>query len=206
MQEAMVVEIPKSLENMQLPSPELLTYYKDLENRILWLDDEVNSYTMEFVKLILRYNLEDKGIPVEQRTPIKILFSSPGGSLDTCNCLIDTIMQSETPVWGVNMSYAQSAACMIYLACHKRLCMPRATFLMHNGSADNITGTYEQIVAMIAEYQRQVEDMAAYIESVTDIPADMIASRLSSDWYITAEESVELGMTEQLISSLADIL
>lgn len=55
MQEAMVVEIPKSLENMQLPSPELLTYYKDLENRILWLDDEVNSYTMEFVKLILRY-------------------------------------------------------------------------------------------------------------------------------------------------------
>ena len=30
------VSIPKSIENMQLPNPELLTYYRNLENRVLW--------------------------------------------------------------------------------------------------------------------------------------------------------------------------
>lgn len=204
--QGMMIEIPQSVENMQLPSPELLTYYENLNNRILWLDEEVSAYTMEYVKQILRFNMLDKGKPVEEREPIKIMFASPGGSLDTCNCLIDTIRHSKTPVWGINICSAQSAACFIYLACNKRLCMPRATFLMHNGSAENITGTYEQVLAFVGEYQRQIEELAAYVEQATHIPAETVAANLASEWYITAEESVELGMTDEIIADIDMIL
>lgn len=201
-----LITMPGNAENLQLPAPELLTYYKNLESRILWLDDAVSVYTMEFVRLILQFNAEDKGKPVEQRKPIKIMFASPGGNLDTCTCLIDTIMQSETPVWGINMSCAQSAACFIFLACHKRFSMPRATFLMHNGSAENISGTYEQILSFVAEYQRQIEDMSEYVQSVTKIPFETVEERLATEWYITAEEAVELGMVDKIINSLNEIV
>ena len=32
-----LIEIPSNLETLQLPSPELLNYYKDLENRVVWV-------------------------------------------------------------------------------------------------------------------------------------------------------------------------
>ena len=39
------IAIPQNLENLQLPSPELLTFYKNYKDRILWIDDEINRLT-----------------------------------------------------------------------------------------------------------------------------------------------------------------
>ena len=41
-----LVSLPKSVENLQLPDPALVQYYSDLENRIIWLDDEVGEDTL----------------------------------------------------------------------------------------------------------------------------------------------------------------
>ena len=42
------IAIPQEVENLQLQSPELITYYSNLENRVLWLDSDVNDYWLEF--------------------------------------------------------------------------------------------------------------------------------------------------------------
>ena len=42
------ISIPKDVENLQLPSPELLTYYRNLDNRVLWLQGEVDEYWIEY--------------------------------------------------------------------------------------------------------------------------------------------------------------
>lgn len=47
------ISIPKNVENLQLPNPELVTYYRNLENRVLWLDSEVDDYWLEFVRKII---------------------------------------------------------------------------------------------------------------------------------------------------------
>ena len=51
------VIIPNNLENLQHPSPDLLSYYKDLGERIIWLDDEVNEYTLDIAKKIMLVKL-----------------------------------------------------------------------------------------------------------------------------------------------------
>ena len=86
------VEIPKAVENMQLPDPGLLQYYQDLENRIVWLDTEVCVDCLYLIRYILKWNQEDKDLPIESRQPIRLLFFSPGGDLDVNNALVDTFV------------------------------------------------------------------------------------------------------------------
>ena len=67
----MQVLIPNNLDTLQLPSPELLTYYRNLEDRVIWIDYGVDESILEVSKLIMQFNKEDKNISVEQRKPIK---------------------------------------------------------------------------------------------------------------------------------------
>ena len=124
------INIPNKLENLNLPAPELITFYKNLENRTLWLDTDVNDCYLEFSRYILQWNQEDINISIEQRKPIRLLFYSHGGDLDVNFSLIDTIKLSKTPIYGYNIGLAESAACFIYMSCHKRYTLPNASLLM----------------------------------------------------------------------------
>jgi hypothetical protein len=54
--DSIMLEIPKDVSNLQLPDPELLTYYKNLEDRVLWVDSEINEYSLEYARLIIQWN------------------------------------------------------------------------------------------------------------------------------------------------------
>lgn len=58
--DSIVLNLPKDISNLQLPDPELLTYYKNIEDRVLWVDDEINEYSLEYARLIIQWNKEDK--------------------------------------------------------------------------------------------------------------------------------------------------
>ena len=91
MEVPMQVLIPNNLENVQLPSPELLTYYRNIEHRVIWLDSNVDDMWLEYEKQIIAWNREDKDLPVEERTPIKLMFFSYGGQIDINYSFIDLI-------------------------------------------------------------------------------------------------------------------
>ena len=50
------VFLPKTLENLALPDPQLVNYYNDLENRSFWVDGEVDSFLNELIKYIIQWN------------------------------------------------------------------------------------------------------------------------------------------------------
>lgn len=201
------ISIPQNVENMQLPNPELLTFYKNFEDRTLWIDDEINDYSIEYAKYIMQWNKEDKdaGIKVEDRKPIKLLFFSPGGDLNVNNMLVDTISLSVTPVIGINCGMAASAGCFIYLSCHKRYTLPNAQFLIHQG-AGSFEGTYDIVVSAIMNYQREIENLGKFVLSRTNIPEDEFESHFSTDWYLDANEALEYGLCEKIIESLDEII
>ena len=201
------VHIPGNVENLALPDPALLQFYRNSENRIIWLDTEISEDSLEYAKMIVQWNLEDKmsNIPPEERKPIKIVIFSPGGDLEVNNCLVDTIMLSQTKVIGINAGEAASSGCYIYLACHERLSFPNATFMIHQG-AGSFNGTYEQVVAAIINYQRQIDELGEFVLSRTNIPDEVFAEHFSSDWYLSAEEALKYGITHRIVNSLDEIL
>lgn len=204
--EQLQIAIPKEVENLQLPDPALITYYKNLENRVLWLDSPVDDCWLEFSRKIIEWNKEDKGKDIKDRQPIKLMLFSYGGDLDINNSLIDLIKHSNTPVWGINMGQACSAGCFIYIACHKRYAMPMSTFLIHQGSGDGFGGTYEQVVAAVMEYQRKIDELEKYLLDNTRIPRDILEERITSEWYLSAKEALEFGVCDSLIDDIDEII
>ena len=201
------ISIPKDVENLQLPDPSLLQFYKNYENRIIWIDDEITTMTLEYSKMIMQWNFEDKqnNIPAKERKPIKVIFFSPGGDLEVNNCLVDTIQLSITPVIGVNVGMAASSGCFIYLACHDRLTFPSAEFLIHKG-AGKFSGSYNDVVAAIINYQRQIEELGKFVLSRTNIPEDIFYENFENDWYLSANEAVQMGVSHRIINSLDEII
>lgn len=201
------IAIPQNVENLQLPDPSLLQFYKNYSNRILWIDDEITTLTLEYAKMIMQWNFEDKtnGISKEERKPIKVVFFSPGGDLEVNNCLVDTIQLSDTPVIGINVGMVASSGCFIYLACHKRLTFPTAEFLIHKG-AGQFAGNYDEVVAAILNYQRQIEELGKFVLSRTNIPEDVFEDHFSTDWYLSAKEAIDLGVADGFINSLDEII
>lgn len=205
--ENFTVTIPKNLENLQLPSPELLTYYEELEDRIVWIDDEVTDYSLELGRKILQWNRVDekKGIKIEERKPIKILFFSPGGDLDVNNTLIDIIKLSKTPVWGINMGRCASAAAFIYLSCHKRFMLPQGYFLFHQGSG-TFSGTFQEVCAQIEDYQTSIEQLMDFMLKNTSYKKEEIENKIIGEWYVRKDEAVDKGVCDEVISDISVLL
>ena len=201
------IAIPQNAENLQLPDPSLLQFYKNYENRILWIDDEISTLTLEYAKMIMQWNFEDKknNIPIEERIPIKVIFFSPGGDLEVNNCLVDTIQLSKTPVIGVNVGMAASSGCFIYLSCHKRYTFPTAEFLLHKGGGQ-FSGNYNEVVAAILNYQRQIEDLGKFVLARTNIPEEVFYENFGNDWYLSSSEAIKYGVAEKIITSLDEII
>ena len=201
---SMLVAIPEPIENMQLPNPDLLTYYKDESDRILWIEGEIGDGLFELSKMILRYNMEDKGIKEEDRKPIKIFINSPGGDLDSTLAFIGLLNISKTPIWTINACWAYSAAGLILMAGHKRYALPNTECLIHSGSGA-ISGSFEQTKEQMKNYNVLVDKMRDFILSKTKIEPKLFKKNSAKDWYIYTEEMLKYGIVDEVVSDL-DIL
>ena len=201
------LHIPQPLENMNLPNPELLTYYSDLEKRIIWLEEEVTECTLEFVRKIIEWNREDEmnGFEPKDRKPIKIFFFSPGGDLDVNYALIDTIRLSKTPVYGINIGRCCSAAAYIYLSCHHRYMMNHSYFVFHQGSSQ-LSGSYNEVVAIMNDYQGQVAELSNLMKERTLYTEEEIMDNIVTEWYVRKEEALEKGVCHEIINDISVLL
>lgn len=205
--DSITLNIPQPLENMNLPNPELLTYYSDLEKRIIWLEEEVTENTLEFVRKIIEWNREDEmnGLEPKDRKPIKIFFFSPGGDLDVNYALIDTIRLSKTPVYGINIGRCCSAAAYIYLSCHHRYMMNHSYFVFHQGSSQ-LSGNYNEVVAIMNDYQGQVAELSNLMKERTLYTEEEIMDNIVTEWYVRKEEALEKGVCHEIINDISVLL
>lgn len=201
-----MISLPANAETIKLPDPELLAYYRNLENRVLWLDTAVDDSWLHYMRQIMEWNRDDMDKPVEERVPIKLCIYSYGGDLDINNAFIDVIQMSKTPVWGVNMGQANSAGCFIYLSCHRRFAMPNSTFLIHQGSGENFSGTAQQLFSYLEEYQRKIQNLVEYLKATTKIPEETLLANITTEWFLDADEALEYGVCDEIVNDLDVIL
>ena len=194
--------IPNNVENLQLPDPSLLNFYKDLENRTYWIDDEINDYSLDLIQYIIRWNIEDKDIPEKERKPIFLLFHSPGGDLTVHSAISDIISISKTPIIGIAIGEVASAAAYIFLMCHKRYALSSAVFLFHKGSIA-ASGNANDILTLIEDYQQQLNLLSTKIGEHTKYSIEDIEAHLATDWYIRTEEALQYGVIDEIITDIS---
>ena len=198
----LALPIMPDVANLQLADPSLVNFYSDLSNRVYWLNDEINNYTFDLVQYITRWNREDKGKPIEERTPIRIIIDCGGGHLSVSETVSNIIKMSKTPVYGIALGYVASGASIIYLSCHKKYALPNSVFVLHKGSCSGVSGTYDEIVAFARDYEKQMETLIDFYIKNTKYTEEEIDENIQTAWYIRIEEAQEKGLVDEVITDI----
>lgn len=201
----LVVEYPEELENLKLPSPELVQHYKNYNDRHIFIDYDIDESLIEASKQIMDYNMQDIGVDIKDRKKIFVYVYSYGGDLSAAYSFIAICESSKTPVITVNMGVAMSAGLLILLAGHERYCLRRSQALIHSGSTC-IQGTYEQAEENQKAYKKMIGDMGEYIRVKTNIDVKLFNKNKSKDWYLSDREQVELGVVSAIVDDIYTIL
>ena len=160
---------------------------------------------LDIEKQILEWNKEDKGIPVEQRKPIKLLIYCFGGDLDATLSLISIINISKTPIYTYNMGVAFSGGFMILVNGHKRFALSNSTGLFHEGSA-HIQGNAEDVRSAQNNYERQLKLIKDIIVAHTKIDLKTLQKYKDKQWYIPAQQLLELGVVDEIVNDIDEIV
>lgn len=189
-----------------LPNPGLFEFYNDLKHRMFYIEDGIETMVaMELCRLIVAWNREDEGIPVEERKPIRIMIHSPGGNVVDMNTIIDTIVLSKTPVYTYNIGMAFSAGFDILVAGDKRFCFPHSEVLIHLGYF-TVSGGATAVTDTTDNYKRTLKKFEEWVLTRTKIDKTLFNKKKKSEWYLDAEEQVKYGVVDKIITDLDEVL
>lgn len=199
--ENVLLSIPTSVANLQLPDPDLRNYYQDEQDRIFWVTGEINDTLLDLVKLIIKYNRDDKDKPVEERTPIKVFIDSPGGDVCALWTTMNAIEISKTPVYTINYCTAFSAAADLLASGHKRFAFPGTSAMVHSGSC-MYGGTMEQAESMKKHFDKLGKKVTDCFLEHTKVDPKTFKKKAPSDWYFDEQDMLEYGLIDEIIADL----
>lgn len=203
-----IIQFPEAVAEAQslcLPDPDQITYYVLEKERIIYLDCDIEYDVMTVQRMIVRWNLEDKGKKAEDRQPIKMFVHSSGGLVFYMWPLIDTMEASITPIYTINLFMAGSAAALIFLAGHKRYMMKNSKMIIHEGQ-NEISGDAVKVLDATESYKKQLKKMKEFIADHSGISKSLIMKKRNNDWELDAKYCIENKACEQIINTLEDIL
>ena len=88
---AIIECIPEDIAHLQLPDPKLRDHYVNEQNRVYYVDQQIDESTLGLIKFILKCNQEDQGKTIEERKRILVMIDSPGGSVEVLGSVIGAI-------------------------------------------------------------------------------------------------------------------
>lgn len=197
--------ISTSTANLQLPDPCLRDYYRDEEQRIYWVDGEVNASTLDLVKFIIKCNKEDAGKPVEERKRILIMIDSPGGSVEVLGSIIGAIKISKTPVHTCCYCGAYSAAADLLACGHKRFALPMTSIMFHMGSCA-YSGSQNDVEKAKKYFDRMGKNIVDYVVSRTKFDNKFLKKLKTDDMYLNEEEALNYGVIDKIIENFEELM
>lgn len=172
----------------------------DLEERRLFINGVIDDEIIDtIVYHILRYNREDKGIPVLERVPIKLYINSTGGDVYSGYGLISAITSSLTPIYTINQGTCASMAFLIFIAGNKRYSMKNSMFLMHEGFTGVFDNTSKMRDRMEFETEQLEEHTRNFVLDHTSIEEDFYKKKYRIEWYMLPEEAKQYGICDYIV-------
>lgn len=188
-----------------LPPPELVDFYRGLNNREIVWNDVISDCTISIPLYIIKWNREDRDIPVEERKPIKIWINSDGGDTNVTLFLANVIALSKTPIITIGMGRSYSSGGLLLMAGHKRLIFDSTSVLIHDGSSGAIgdTGKVIDNLEFTKEMEVRVRD---FILKHTQIPAELLDKNYRRDWFLFSEDVIKYGIADKIITDIDEVI
>jgi ATP-dependent Clp protease protease subunit len=177
-------------------------YSRLLSDRIVFLGTEIDDGVANVVMAQL--------IHLESASPeqeIALYINSPGGSFSALTAIYDTMQFIKSPIATFCMGQASSAAAVLLAAGApgRRSVLRHAKVLLHQPSSQ-ARGTLPDLAVQAKEVAKVRAEMEQILSHHTGHPAAKIREDIDRNKTFTAEEAVEYGLADQVITSRKEAL
>src|SRR5579872_4829039 len=134
---------------------------------------------------------------------ISLYINSPGGSITAGLAILDTMRLVEPDIVTYCLGQAASMAAVL-LACGtkgKRFSLPNSRILIHQPSMSGLAGQATDIDIYAREILRMRQILNSMLADATGQPIDRVARDVDRDYIMSAEQAMEYGMIDRVISS-----
>lgn len=174
-------------------------FTKLFEDRVIFLgtpisDDVANAVMAQLLSLQ----------SMDPERPISMYINSPGGSFTALTAIYDTMRYVKPPVHTICLGQAASAAAVLLAAGEKgqRLALPNSRILIHQPATEGGYGQSSDLEIQAKEILRIRALMERMLASDTGQDVEKVSKDIERDKYLTAEEAVEYGIVDDILTSL----
>ncbi|MBQ3636759.1 MAG: ATP-dependent Clp endopeptidase proteolytic subunit ClpP [Clostridia bacterium] len=172
-------------------------YSRLLNERIIFLADEVNDVTASLVVAQLLY-LESE----DPDADISLYINSPGGSVTAGLAIYDTMnfIKCDVSTICVGMAASMGAFLLSSGAKGKRLALPNSEIMIHQPSGGSQGQATD--IQIQAEHILKIKDrLNKILAANTGKPVEVIAADTERDNFMTAEEALAYGLVDRVIAN-----
>ena len=172
-------------------------YFRLLKDRIIFLGEEVNETTASLVVAQLLFlESEDPG------KDIHLYINSPGGMVTAGLAIYDTMQYIKCDVSTICIGMAASMGAFLLAggAKGKRLALPNAEIMIHQPSG-GAKGQATEIQIAAENILKTKKKLNEILAANTGKPYDVIAADTERDHYMSAQEAMEYGLIDNVITS-----
>ena len=173
-----------------------------LKDRIIYLGEDVNPTTSSLIVAQMLF--------LESEDPDKEIYfyiNSPGGSITDGMAIVDTMNYIKCPVDTVCVGLAASMGAVLLTAGEKgkRFAMPNSEIMIHQPliGGGGLQGQATEIKIHADHLVRTREKLNKFLSERTGKPLDVIEKDTERDNYMTAEEALEYGLIDGIMTKRA---
>ena len=173
-------------------------YSRLLNERIIFLGEEVNEHTANIVVAQLLYLAYD-----DPKADISLYINSPGNNVYDGMAIYDTmqLIKPDVATYGIGLQASMGAFLLSSGAKGKRYSLPHAKVMIHQPSS----GTRGKVTDMEIDLREslEVKEMLAKIlskntgQKLTKVKTDM-----ERDYWMSPEEALKYGLIDEVIKKM----
>ncbi|XZE51759.1 ATP-dependent Clp endopeptidase proteolytic subunit ClpP [Planctomycetaceae bacterium SH139] len=175
-------------------------YSRLLKDRIIFLGQQVNDdISNSLVAQMLFLQSEDP------KADIHLYINSPGGSITAGLAIYDTMqfVSCDVATYCIGQAASMGAVLLTAGTKGKRYSLPSSRIMIHQPLA-GMQGSAQEIEIHVAELRRVKRKMNEIMIRHTGHTLEKIEEDTDRDRFMSAEESVEYGLIDKVVSSVAD--
>ena len=170
-------------------------YSRLLEDRIIFLGEEVNEHTANVVVAQLLHLANE-----DPNKDIQLYINSPGGSVYDGLAIYDTIqyIKPDVQTIGIGLQASMGAFLLSSGTRGKRFVLPNSRVMIHQPSSGTQGKVTDQEITL-REAIALKEKLAEMMAKNTGQKAAKVKADMERDFWMSAEEAVKYGVADEVI-------
>jgi len=191
--------IPTVIEKSQFGERAYDIYSRLLKERIVFLAGPISDIVANSIIAQMLF-LASK----DPNKDIQIYINTPGGSVTAGLAIYDTMQYVKCPISTVCVGLAGSMGATLLAAGAKgkRFALPNAEILLHQ-VAGGVTGEAVEIEITAKQILKIKDKLNRILAKHTGQPLEKVEKDTDRDFYLSAEESKEYGIIDEVIKTKA---